>query len=134
VTCRPLDRLPQADDPFCTEDRLPDSYQLDRYHDDRVRKGDREHQSVFLEIGQRGQRDHQGGYDVAQGYRNEHQVGTQNQDDGTDEVLESDKNATVERGSFLPYKMLEDGPSRRLVRPSDMSEIGGVRLIETDSL
>jgi hypothetical protein len=58
VTCCPSDCLPQADDPFCAEDRFPDRCQLDRDHDDRTQQCNQEHEPVLLEIGERDQRDH----------------------------------------------------------------------------
>jgi hypothetical protein len=47
--------LPEADDPFRAEDRLPDRHQLDRQHDDCDQQGNQEQEPVLLEIGQRDQ-------------------------------------------------------------------------------
>jgi GrpB-like predicted nucleotidyltransferase (UPF0157 family) len=68
---RHRDALPEAEDPFRAEDRLPDRRKLDRQHDDAGHQSYREQEPILLEVGQRDQRDHEGGEDVAQGDRSE---------------------------------------------------------------
>ena len=71
------DKLPEADDPLRAEDCPPDHHQLDDQHNDGGQQGDREKETILLQIGQRNQGDHQGGDDVAQGERSEQQGGVQ---------------------------------------------------------
>jgi hypothetical protein len=57
----PREDLPEAADPFRSEDRLPDRRQRDGQYDESGQQSDRERESVLLEIGQRYRGDHQGG-------------------------------------------------------------------------
>src|SRR5208282_796018 len=58
--------LPEAADPFCAVDYLPDNNQVDREDDESRQKTDREHYSVLLEIGQCDEGDEKSKKDVAQ--------------------------------------------------------------------
>ena len=57
--------LPEAADPFCAVDYLPDNNQVDREDDESHQKTDREHYSVLLEIGQCDESDEKSKKDVA---------------------------------------------------------------------